>query len=144
MPGTGGRVMLVVVVIASLRTHATAGDVPPPQLVLPLLTTLALGRSVVDLHLGGGRGSVATLVSQGKVSFLPSNLTIPDLYAVDVADRDAPRFAAPIDRDTYLRLNLLPARFSDGKALSVIYDTETLPALGDNRRLLRLELKLKF
>jgi hypothetical protein len=142
---------MLAVVLASFRATGAAAEGPPTQLVLPLLATLAIGRSMFQLQvshevsdtvahqLGFARGEVPA-----KPTFIPSFLTIPDLYAVDVTDRDPPRFAAPVDSDKMLSLNLLPRSLSVNRSLSVVYDTESLPAFRDTSRLLRLELELDF
>ena len=63
---------------------------------------------------------------------------------MDVSDRDPPRFAAPVDTSKMLSLNLLPRSLALNRSLSVVYDTESLPALRDSSRLLRLEFELDF
>jgi hypothetical protein len=129
---------MLALLLATVRASVAGAQVPPAQLVLPLLATLAMGRSVYELQmtdtithpLGFARDQLP-----GKPTFIPSFLSIPDLYSVDVSDRDPPRFAAPVDTSKMLSLN---------RSLSVVYDTESLPALRDSSRLLRLEFELDF
>lgn len=141
------RILMLALLLATLRASVAGAQVPPAQLVLPLLATLAMGRSVYELqmtdtithHLGFARDQLP-----GKPTFIPSFLSIPDLYSVDVTDRDPPRFAAPVDSSKMLSLNLLPRSLALNRSLSVVYDTESLPALRDSSRLLRLEFELDF
>jgi hypothetical protein len=138
---------MLALLLATLRASVAGAQVPPAQLVLPLLATLAMGRSVYELQmtdtithpLGFARDQLP-----GKPTFIPSFLSIPDLYSVDVSDRDPPRFAAPVDTSKMLSLNLLPRSLALNRSLSVVYDTESLPALRDSSRLLRLEFELDF
>jgi hypothetical protein len=138
---------MLALLLATLRASVASAEGPPAQLVLPLLATLAMGRSVYELQmtdtithpLGFARDQLP-----GKPTFIPSFLSIPDLYSVDVSDRDPPRFAAPVDTSKMLSLNLLPRSLALNRSLSVVYDTESLPALRDSSRLLRLEFELDF
>jgi hypothetical protein len=138
---------MLALLLATVRASVAGAQVPPAQLVLPLLATLAMGRSVYELQmtdtithpLGFARDQLP-----GKPTFIPSFLSIPDLYSVDVSDRDPPRFAAPVDTSKMLSLNLLPRSLALNRSLSVVYDTESLPALRDSSRLLRLEFELDF
>jgi len=140
-------VLMLAVLLATFRVTGAAAEGPPSQLVLPLLATLALGRSMFQLQmtdtatprLGFSRGEVPA-----KPTFIPSFLSIPDLYSVDVTDRDPPGFAAPVDTSKMLSLNLLPKSLSVNRSLSVVYDTESLPAFRDTSRLLRLEFEVDF
>src|SRR5262245_15599495 len=144
--GPRGLVVLAVLMAVS-RASVAGAQGPPTQLVLPLLATLALGRSMFDLHASDGMGSAPGYARGGvpaKPRFIPSFLSIPDLYAVDVTDRDPPQFAAPVDRSKMLSLNLLPRSLSRDRSLSVVYDTESLPAFHDTSRLLRLEFEVDF
>ncbi|HJW70809.1 MAG TPA: hypothetical protein VJ829_15770 [Candidatus Binatia bacterium] len=145
--GHSRRVLTLVVLLVAVRASTGNAEGPPTQLVLPLLATLAMGRSVYELHVretsahafGFARGDLPA-----KPTFIPSFLTIPDLYAVDATDRDPKRFAAPVDRNKMLSLNLLPRSLSVDRSLSVVYDTENVPALRDSSRLLRLEFEVDF
>jgi hypothetical protein len=145
--GQSRRVLTLAVLLVAFRASAGNAEGPPTQLVLPLLATLAMGRSMYEFHVsetlanpfGFARGELPA-----KPTFIPSFLTVPDLYAVDVTDRDPKRFAAPVDRSKMLSLNLLPRSLSVDRSLSVVYDTESLPALRDSSRLLRLEFEVDF
>lgn len=75
---------------------------------------------------------------------LPASLAIPDLYAVDVGEREPPRFAAPLDETGYGAINVLPAPLRRGRALSLGYLTETPPLAGDSRWRLRLSFEVRF
>src|SRR6516162_2187159 len=118
---------IAVLVALALRGHAIAGDPPPIHLALPVLTTLALGRSALDVTNGEAPAGFRAR-ARAALGLLPSALHVPDRYAVDVADRDPARFAAPIDRTTYASFNLLPRRLSS-RSLSILYATEGVPAM---------------
>src|SRR5262245_16830265 len=144
-PPRGGLVLAALFAVSNATVAVAEG--PPTQLVLPLLATLALGRSVFDLRVNNGitgRPGLAPGGVPAKPKFIPSFLSIPDLYAVDVTERDPPQFAAPVDRSKMLSLNLLPRSLSRDRSLSVVYDTESLPAFHDTSRLLRLEFEVDF
>jgi len=138
---------LAAAVVLATSTPATAGDQPPAHLILPLLASMAVGRTVLMHAAGGSPGDPSGIRGRGRfLSLLPASLTIPDLYAVDVAEREPHRFAEPVDRTTYGKFNLLPARFADGgtRSLSVAYATESLPALRDSSSLVRISFELEF
>jgi hypothetical protein len=71
-------------------------------------------------------------------------LRVPDLYTVDVTERDPPRFAEPIGRMTYVSFNLLPRRLSDGRSLSLQYATEDVPAMRRMGALIGLRFTVNF
>ena len=141
--GRGVQCMITALVALALRGHASAAGPPPIHLALPVLTTLALGRSVLD-GAGGEESLGFRARARAALSFLPSALRVPDLYAVDVADRDPARFAAPIDRTTYLSFNLLPRRLSVGRSLSILYATEGAPAMRKTSPLFGLKFSVDF
>src|SRR5262245_47528742 len=137
---------LVATVVLATSTPATAGGQPPIHLILPLLASMAAGRSVLMTAGGRSHGDPSGIRGRGTfLSLLPESLTIPDLYSVDMAEREPHQFAAPVDRKTYGKFNLLPARFAGGaRSLSVSYATESLPALRDTSSLLRISFELEF
>jgi hypothetical protein len=151
IPGSGfarsaGRMMRVALALLALHGNAVAGEVAPVHLALPLLTTLAFGRSFLEARLDSGpRASPLGFRDNARAALglLPEALRVPDLYAVDVTEREPRRFAEPLDRMTYASFNLLPRRFSRG-TLSLMYATESLPALGDTRRLVGLAFEVDF
>ena len=55
--------------------------------------------------------------------FLQSYVRVPDGYQIDV-DRDPPRYAAPVDRDNIVSLEVPSGRFLAGGGLSFRYDEE--------------------
>jgi hypothetical protein len=132
--------------VVGLRVAIAAAEGPPVHLLLPLLTTVALGGSFVEKHVGNDvAGPGAPHLGRRRVlSYLPSLLTVPDLYTVDVAEREPHRFAAPVDRTTYAAFTLLPSRLLGGPSLSIAYATESLPALRETGRLLRLKFEFEF
>jgi len=138
----GTQCLIAALVALALRGQAIAGEPPPIHLALPLLTTLALGRSVRDVAKGEAPVGFRAR-ARAALGLLPSALHVPDRYAVDVADRDPARFAAPIDRTTYASFNLLPRRFS-GRSLSLLYATEGVPAMRKTSPLFGLKFSLDF
>ena len=132
--------LIAALVALALRGHAIAGDLPTIHLALPLLRTLALGRSALDV--ANGEAPVG-FRARAALGLLPSALHVPDRYAVDVAERDPARFAAPIDRTTYASFNLLPRRLS-GRSLSILYATEGVPAMRKTSPLFGLKFSLDF
>jgi hypothetical protein len=139
--------LVLAVLLATFRATGAAAEMPPTQLVLPLLATLAMGRSMFQVqmsHTATPRLGFAHGEVPAKPTFIPSFLSIPDLYSVDVTDRDPPRFAAPVDSAKMLSLNLLPKSLSVNRSLSVVYDTESVPAFRETSRLLRLEFEVDF
>lgn len=75
--------------------------------------------------------------------FLPSFVHIPNGYSIDV-DRDPPRYAAPIDRDNYVSVDVPGStRFLAGGQVSLRVDGEDRK-LGDDGNLLRLRVEWKF
>jgi hypothetical protein len=105
---------------------AFAGE---PKLTLPLATVIAL----CDQDEGGATGEhvprsrrpalfIGGPVSRGQLGFLPSDLHIPDAYALD-DDRSIPRFAAPIDSDRMVSYDLVERPKRGWKAF-VAYDSE--------------------
>jgi hypothetical protein len=139
---------MLAVLLAILRgSVADAMGPPPVHLALPLLATLAMGRSFYELRMTDTVGHPLGFARDqlpAKPTFIPSFLSIPDLYSVDVADRDPPRFAAPVNSSKMLSLNLLPRSLSRDRSLSIVYDTESLPAFRDSSRLMRLEFEIDF
>ena len=138
----GTQCLIAALVALALRGQAIAGEPPPIHLALPLLTTLALGRSALDVA-NGDKSVGFRARARAALGLLPSALHVPDRYAVDVTDRDPARFAAPIDRTTYASFNLLPRRFS-GRSLSLLYATEGVPAMRKTSPLFGLKLSVDF
>src|SRR5262249_6748361 len=89
----------LILALVALEEHAVAGGVPPVHLALPVLTTLGLGRPLVEVRLGAGidddRATGFRARARAALGFLPAALRVPDRYAVDVADRSPAGFAAP-------------------------------------------------
>jgi len=126
--------MLLAVAIGAAMPARAFAEPASPQLLLPLLGAIAITRTAFFLH--------ASRPPAGKFQgMLPDSLHIPDLYAVDV-ERDAPRFAEPIDRDKLVSLDLLP-RPVKGGMLSLSYDDESA-RLGKSSKLFRLVFEMRF
>src|SRR5262245_57825279 len=119
--------LVSVAILLAAPAHARNG--PPAHLALPILS-LALGRSMLDTYVLARRDGPFGVQDRGRAllsSYLPRALAIPDLYAIDLGDRPAREFAAPVDSTKYASFNLLPRRFSRGKSLSLGFATESLP-----------------
>lgn len=129
-------------VLVALRGNAVAGGVPPIHLALPLITTLAFGHSFMEVSLDGDGPLGFRDRTRAALGFLPAALRVPDLYVLDVAERDPAPFAAPLDRTTYASFNLLPRRFSHGRSLSVLYATEGVRALRNTSTLFGLKFSV--
>jgi len=139
----GLQCLTAALVALALRGHAAAGGAPSIHLALPVLTTLALGRSVLDVA-GDEQPLGFRARARAALSVLPSALRVPDRYALDVAARDPASFAAPIDRTTYVSFNLLPRRLSANRSLSILYATEGVPALRRTSPLFGLKFSVDF
>src|SRR5262245_41922404 len=142
-----GAVAVALILLSSHRNAVAGGAPSPVHLALPLLTSLAFGRSFLELHLLSGiDGQRAGFRDRARAAlgFLPSALRVPDLYAVDVAEREPLRFAAPVDHTTYASFNLLPRRLAQGRSLSMSYATESLPAMGQTRAFVGLTFAIDF
>lgn len=74
-------------------------------------------------------------------SFIPKRIHIPDLYRIDF-ERDAPRFAEPVDNDRMVALEFVsPA--GRRPSISFTYDTESLP-IGDSSDRVSVRFELPF
>jgi hypothetical protein len=74
-------------------------------------------------------------------ALIPKRIHIPDLYHVD-CERDAPRFAEPVDNDKLVALELVPAT-QIRPSVSFRFDKESLP-LGDSSNRLSVVLEIPF
>src|SRR5262249_11032058 len=145
MPVRGiARAGVAVVVLIALRGSAGAGVAPPVELVLPVITSLAFGHSIMQAHIDAAGPGTFRDRARAPLGFLPAGLRVPDRYVVDVAERDPAPFAAPLDRTTYAAFDLLPRRFSDGRSLSILYATEGVRALRDTSTLFGLRFSVDF
>jgi len=137
--------LVTVAILLAVPAHARNG--PPAHFALPILS-LALGRSMLDAYVLAPRDEATGVQDRGRAllsSYLPRALAIPDLYAIDSGERPVREFAAPVDRTKYASFNVLPHRFSQGKALSLGYATESLPtALGGTSSLISISLEIEF
>jgi len=75
------------------------------------------------------------------VDIVPSRFHVPDGYAIDF-DRDAPRFAEPVDRDNMVAIELLgPKRY--GVGMFIDYDEESFP-IGDGGEFFAVRIERLF
>jgi hypothetical protein len=102
--------------------------------------------SHLDAYIGRG---VAHTLSPGvprvpwRPGFLPASF-VTDRYAVDVGERAPRDFAGPVNRTRYGSLNLLPRTLGPVESLSLGYETERVPALGEASSLIRLKFEIRF
>lgn len=129
------RILLAAVVAATTLSTRAFAEPASPQLILPLIAALAVGRSALEVH------AAARSEASGLRAMLPKSLHIPDGYEIDF-DRDPPRFADPVDRDQRVSLDLLP-RPVRGAMVKFSYDEESAP-LGDGADLLRVVIERRF
>jgi len=130
---------LVVLLAAQLLPTAVAFAEGDLQLLLPLVSAMALGVGAVEAteaaHATPHLGLPGPPRSSNSV--VPKRLLIPDGYAIDF-DRSPRRFAAPVDRDRIVALDVMP-KPRHGWTASVAYDEEKrgpFPGSGDVVRFL--------
>jgi hypothetical protein len=117
-----------------------------PALVLPLRDALALVErpvraAVAPTDVSARWRGPAPGAPPPPPEFIPKRIHIPDRYAIDF-ERDAPRFAEPVDAKRRVALELLPST-SRRPSLSFIYDTESLP-IGDSSDRVSVRFELPF
>jgi hypothetical protein len=138
---SAGIAMMAVMALAS--GACAGGDV---VLFLPLSRALAL----VDRPAVGPTGEQDTSsrwrgptagAPPPPPAFIPSRIHIPELYKLDF-ERDAPRFAEPVDNDRMVSFEVVPpARLRP--SFSFRFDKESLP-LGSSSSRLSIECELPF
>lgn len=104
----------VVETARAARAQAAETDAPPAYVPSPVVPA----RSMPDI--------------------VPSRFHIPDGYEIDL-ERDAPRFAAPVDRDNLVSFELLDR----GVGVFVDYEEESYP-IGDGGEILMLQIERRF
>src|SRR5262245_8834385 len=119
--------------LAPAADVAAGGDV---VLVLPLAQAFAL----IKKHERDTPNARPDATSRFR-ALIPKRIHIPDLYRID-CERDAPRFAEPVDNDKLVALQLLPST-AVRPSVSFRFDKESLP-LGDSSDRLSVELELPF
>jgi hypothetical protein len=136
----------LIVTMLAVGDDAPAGDAP--VLILPMRDALA----IVERPATSGTSSqtpIAASAWRGAApgapppppAFIPRRIHIPDLYRVDY-ERDAPRFAEPVDNDKMVALELVPST-PIRPSMSFRFDKESLP-LGDSSSRLSVEFELPF
>jgi hypothetical protein len=125
-------------VSATLQAVTAFAD-GPPQLILPLMTAIAMARA------GSSAGQAANARAQGDVlGLLPQQLHIPDGYEIDVDDYAMPkRDVVPVDADTIVSVDLI-RRPKNGWMPSVAYRDESRGPLGSGATIIRLLVEKKF
>ena len=74
--------------------------------------------------------------------FLKSYVHIPDGYAIDF-DRDPPRFAAPVDRNNYVSIDLPMKKLIGTGDVSLRFDHDDR-TMGSGGSVVRLRFQWKF
>lgn len=104
----------VVETARAARARAAESETPPAYVPSPVVAA----RSMPDI--------------------VPPRFHIPDGYEIDL-ERDAPRFAAPVDRDNLVSFELLDR----GVGVYLDYEEESYP-IGDGAELLLLQFERRF
>jgi hypothetical protein len=120
-----------------------------PALVLPMCAALAIVArpaappvAPIDLSAASARWrGRAPGTPPPPPEFIPKRIHIPDRYAIDY-ERDAPRFAEPVDAKRRVAFELLPST-RRRPSLAFIYDVESLP-IGDSSDRVSVRFELPF
>ena len=122
---------LVALFVATLLRpgRAVAADTAKP-LILPLAIAVALGRSAVEYGIAAAGSTHSAPAGSGLLRLLPSQLDIPDGYEVD-NDRPVPSFAAPVDGDRLVGVDLNGRRWHGWRA-SLTLDEESMHPVGSS------------
>ena len=130
--------------VAALATMLMSSALPafadgPPQLLLPLVTALAVA-SVASGPASDVVGSRNT--ERELMGLLPNQLRIPDGYEVEGYIRPHRR-VVPLDADNYVSVDLLRRRRS-GWMPSLSYDAETRGPLAGSSNLFSLVIEQRW
>jgi hypothetical protein len=128
--------------VALAMPLATACAESGSDLLLPLMTAIALAS--IDQGYGGTPQSPLTAVPapRRQATLLPSQLRIPDGYAVDI-DVPRPRYVVPVDSDRIVAVDLFRRR-RRGWMASLAYDEEARRPLPGSSQVLSLTAELRF
>ena len=129
----------------SFAEEAWAGGTP--ALVLPMRDALAIVERPARAGAPATPSDASSRWRGGTAgapppSFIPKRIHIPDLYRIDVGDRDVPRFAEPVDNDRQVALEFISAA-GPRPSMSFTYDTESLP-IGESSRRVSVRFELPF
>jgi len=136
---------IAIMAVMALASGACAGG----DLVLVLPPSKALALIDRPVNVGPIRGQATPSRWRGPTpgapppppAFIPRRIHIPELYKVDF-ERDAPRFAEPVDNDRMVAFEVVPpARLRP--SLSFRVDKESLP-VGPSSSRLSIEFELPF
>ena len=118
------------------------------QLVLPLMTVMALGMSAIESSppaesaAPAGPRVLGVRPPPPRASVLPERLRIPDGYAIDLY-RPTPRFAEPFDRDRVVAFDVI-SRPRHGFTASLVYDQEARQPMQGTGELFRFVVERRF
>jgi hypothetical protein len=127
-----GRVALGVVAWIGLSAFDPSVRAEPPVLFLSPADALDVIRTrpaTVPPAAPARRLHDLAVPAAPTPDIVPSRFHIPDLYAIDY-DRDAPRFADPIDRDNMVAIEVFGIE-RHGVGMFLDYDEESFP-IGDD------------
>lgn len=133
---------LVALFVATLlRPGRAAADTAKP-LILPLAIAIALGRSALEYGIAAAGSTHPPPAGTGLLRLLPSQLDIPDGYELD-NDRRVPLFAAPVDGDRLVGVDLNGRRWHGWRA-SLNLDEESVHPVGSSSTLFSVVLEHRF
>ena len=144
-PRASTSAAIAIMAVMALASGACAGG--DLVLVLPLSRALAIIDRPVNVAPTDGQatpsrwGGPTSGAPPPPPAFIPRRIHIPELYKLDF-ERDAPRFAVPVDNDRMVAFEVVPpARLRP--SLSLRFDKESLP-LGSSSSRLSIEFELPF
>jgi hypothetical protein len=131
---------LAAMLVSATLQAATALADGPPQLILPLMSAIAMATAATSPS-----GPAANARASGDVlGLLPQQLHIPDGYAIDVEDYAMPkRDVVPLDADTIVSFDLV-RRPRRGWMPSLAYREESRGPLSKSSTVIRLLVERKF
>ena len=119
------------------------------QLVLPLMTVMALGMSAIQGPAPPAPAPSSVPPALGSTpppsahrSILPPRLEIPDGYAIDLGRQPA-RFAEPVDHDRIVGFDVL-SKPRHGFTASVVYDQEARQPMPGTGQVVRFLIERRF
>ena len=135
--------MAVIVGIVLPTTIARAES--QSSLLLPITMALAIAGSAAEVQAAAPQhpfNNLAAPPPPRRLQFLPRRLVIPDGYALD-DDRDPPMFAAPVNRDRLVALDLVDDPRHHMSA-SLAFDEESHHPLGHTDDVMRFVVDFRF
>jgi hypothetical protein len=134
---TASRGLVVAIVALGFRVGAAHAQ-SAPQLVLPLVTAIAVASAAANApaYIKGAKASDG----RPMLSIIPRQIDIPDAYEYDVDDFTFRRNIAPIDPDRLVAFDLIN-RPRHGWTASLAYDNESRGPMGYNSDVVTFEVE---